>query len=161
MDQSSARVAKNKAQSSCSFFKPLRGFAQLGECAPAFGVKPERLHRMAQGLAPTCLFLDLALSKPCANTQHSTAEATHGSRQVQMATNVLSHTGEDRWGDEVGGRLRTGSGKGSLVNALKSMPGGQLTGSYPPEKSHFLNKSLICSPASLRPCQSPGHAKTN
>lgn len=46
--------------------------------------------------ASTCLILDLALSKPSANTQHSMAEATHGSHQVGMATNVLSHTGEKR-----------------------------------------------------------------
>lgn len=97
-DQNSARVAKNKARSStpwlCSTWR-LRSSVR-GETGAAT--------QDGTGLAPTCLFLDLALSKPCANTQHSTAEATHGSRQVQMATSVLSHTGR------TGGELRWGEG---------------------------------------------------
>lgn len=117
--------------------------------------------KWALGLPPTCLFLDLALSKPSANTQHSMAEATHGSHQVRMATNVLSHTGEKRWGREWwgGGKVKNRVGRRKLHGCFKIHA--RYFHGYQPEKSSLLNKSLTQSSAPLPFLPIPGSAKTN
>ena len=165
MEQNLALIAKNKAQSSCSFFKPLLGLPQPGVRTSAWVTDKTRSShtRRARGLIQTRLFLNLALCEPSANIQHPMAGATPGSHQVEMAPakRIFSP-----WGGQVGSwgaeKWRTGWRKGSLINTLKSMPGGQQMGislAIKLRKATFFKQQSHLFPCTIpsvpipRPCQ--------
>jgi len=100
VEQNSALIAKNKAQSSCSFFKPLLGLPQPGERTSAWVMDKTRAATLEGHVA--------SYKHACSSTWRSANPVQTFSipwpgplleaiRWKWLQQNVFSHSGEDRW----------------------------------------------------------------
>lgn len=100
MEQNLALIAKNKAQSSCSFFKPLLGLPQPGECTSAWVTDKTRAATLEGHVASykhACSSTWLSVNPVQTFSIPWPGPLLEAIRWKWLQQNVFSHRGEDRW----------------------------------------------------------------
>lgn len=120
VDQNYALVAKNKAHSSQSHFKPLLGFLQLWGCASAW-IKSETKEAMLDGHWPLSNTLIPRLRSQQTSCKHSAFHSWgHTHHQVEMPQ-MYFLTQRKQAGRLGGRRSRRGWRGGCLMNVLTAI----------------------------------------